>query len=322
MSKLARLSGLCFMLATLLMRPATLFAEPTVIDIWPEGVPGLLPNSPPEYIQDDRVFSVQHPTLTYFPAPADKANGTAIIVCPGGGYVRLAVSNEGMGPVRWLNPLGVSVFILKYRLKEYGQPAPLRDVLRAVRLVRSRAKEFGINPDRIGIYGGSAGGHVAACAGTLYDDPEGKTGNPLDAVSARPDFLILQYPVITMKDPYVHKGSREALLGKNPTPEMIQRYSLELHVTKDTPPTFLLSTLEDKSVPAENVLLFHAALRAAGVPAELHVYEKGPHGFGMRTDLGPTSEWPKRAEEWMRSHGWLPVAGEAATGATDSKLKK
>jgi len=282
-------------------------AEPRVIDLWPEGVPGLHADASAEILRDDRIFNVHAPTLTYYPAPAAIANGTAVIMCPGGGYVRLAVSNEGMGAVRWLNPLGVSVFILKYRLQEYGHPSPLRDVLRAVRLVRSRAAEFGIDPYRIGVAGSSAGGHLAACAGTLYDETVGKTGNPLDAVSARPDFLVLQYAVITMRSPTAHEGSVKALLGERPSPEEVGLLSVNEHVTKDTPPTFLVATQEDKSVPVENSLLFYQALRKAGVPAEMHLYPSGPHGFGFRADLGPTSDWPKRAEEWMRSCGLLPL---------------
>lgn len=282
-------------------------ADPTVIPIWPEGVPDAQPNGGTEYIKDDRVYNVQVPTLTYFPAPLNKATGTAVIVCPGGGYVRLSVVNEGNSYTRWLNSLGVSCFILKYRLKEYGHPAPLRDVLRAVRLVRSRAAEFGIDPHRLGVMGGSAGGHLAACAGTLFDHPAGKTGAPLDAVNARPDFLIMQYPVILMEGPKVHRGSRDSLLGPHPTPELVNLLSVDRQVTAQTPPSFLVATAEDTSVPLENALTFYTALRQVGVPAELHLYEKGPHGFSMHPDLGPTSQWPQRAEEWMRSHGWLPA---------------
>jgi len=279
--------------------------EAQVIELWPEGVPGLRADAAPEILKDDRVSAVHTPTLTSFPAPVDIANGTAVIMCPGGAYSRLAVSTEGMGAVKWLNALGVHVFILKYRLKEYGQPAPLRDVLRAVRLVRSRAAEFGIDPKRIGVAGSSAGGHLAACSGTLFNEPIGRTGHALDAMSARPDFLILQYPVIMMKPPFVHAGSRENLLGKTPSPELVDMYSVNERVTKETPPTFLMATQEDKSVPADNALSFYQALRAAGVSAEIHIYPNGPHGFGFRTDLGPTSDWPKRAEEWLRFRGLL-----------------
>ena len=283
-------------------------AEPLVIPIWPEGVPDAQPNGGTEYIKDDRVYNVQNPTLTCYPAPKDKANGTAAIVCPGGGYTRLAMTNEGNGMARWLNSLGVSVFVLKYRMKEYGHPAPLRDVLRAVRLVRSRAAEFGIDPHRLGVVGSSAGGHLAACAGTLFDHPAGRTGAALDAVSGRPDFLILQYPVILMEGPKIHQGSRNSLLGPNPAPELVALMSVDRQVTAQTPPAFLVATGEDTSVPLENSLAFYTALRKAGVSAELHLYEKGPHGFGLRKDLGPTSAWPQRAEEWLRSHGWLDAA--------------
>lgn len=280
-------------------------AEPRILPIWPEGVPGALADSPPEYIEDNRVYSVQNPTLTLYAPPAGRANGTAAIICPGGGYGRLAVGHEGNAMADWLTAQGVTCFVLKYRLKEYGHPAPLRDVLRAVRLVRSRAAEFGLNPQRIGVFGGSAGGHLAASAATLYDHADGRTGHELDKVSARPDFVVLLYPVIQMDGPFVHRGSRTNLLGANPTPERIQLLSVERQVTKETPPTFLVHTAEDKSVPLENSVAFYLALRNAGVAAELHLYEKGPHGFGLRKGLGPTSDWPKRCEEWMRSHGWL-----------------
>lgn len=280
-------------------------AEPKVIELWPEGVPGLRADASPEIVKDDRVSNVHTPTLTFFHAPAEIANGSAVIVCPGGGYVRISVVNEGLGAVKWLNPLGVHVFVLKYRLKEYGHPAPLRDVLRAVRLVRSRAAEFGVDPNRIGVEGSSAGGHLAACSGTLYDDPIGKTGDALDAVSARPDFLILQYPVITMRTPTTHAGSLASLLGEKPAAELVALLSVNEHVTKDTPPTFIVHTQEDKTVPVENSLLFFKALTAAGVPAELHIFPTGSHGFGFRKDLGQTSDWPKRAEDWLRSRGLL-----------------
>ncbi|MGA2446334.1 MAG: alpha/beta hydrolase [Opitutaceae bacterium] len=284
-------------------------AESQVIVLWPEGVPGLRSDATAEKNIDGRVGNVHQPTLTYYAAPAAKACGTAVIVCPGGGYGWLSMEKEGAEPARWFNSLGVAAFVLKYRLAEYGHPAPLRDVLRAVRLVRSRAAEFGLKADRIGVMGFSAGGHLASCAGTLYDAPEGRTGAPLDAVSARPDFLLLIYPVITMKDPYTHAGSRRKLLGPNPSPELIERYSTDTQVTKNTPPAFLLTTFEDGSVPAENSIGFFEAMHRAGVPAELHVYEKGPHGIGLRPGFGPTSDWPKLGEEWLRLHGWLAGPG-------------
>ncbi len=248
--------------------------------------------------------NVHRPTLTCFAAPAARATGAAVIICPGGGYGILAWDKEGIEPARWLNSLGVAAFVLKYRMAEYGQPAPLRDVLRAVRLVRERAAEFGIKPGRIGVMGFSAGGHLAACAGTLYNAPEGRTGAALDAVSARPDFLLLIYPVITMGDPHTHAGSRRNLLGPAPAPELVERYSTELHVNKNTPPAFLLTTFEDGVVPAENSIAFFEAMHRVGAPAELHVFEKGNHGFGLRPGSGPVDGWTKLAAQWLRLHGW------------------
>lgn len=284
---------------------SSLQAEPLVLPVWPEGVPGALPGGGEEIVQNDRVSNVQVPTLTVFTPAPELANGTAVVICPGGGYSRLAVSVEGSPVAKWLNSLGVTCFVLKYRLKEYGHPAPLRDVLRAVRLVRSRATEFGVDPTRIGIYGASAGGHLASCAATLYDSPLGKTGAALDAVSARPDFAILQYPVIQMEGDAVHAGSRTCLLGSNPSPENLALLSTDRQVTKDTPPVFIFSALRDKTVPMENSLAFFTALRRAGVDGELHIYEKGAHGFGLRQDLGSTSDWTDQCEAWMNNHHWL-----------------
>jgi acetyl esterase/lipase len=283
-------------------------AEGHPVDLWPEGIPGYRADGPAQTVKDGKVYHVRRPTLIAYLPPAGTSVGTAIIDAPGGGYVRLpADKGEGAEP-RWLNHLGITVFVLTYRFGDDSPAAPLQDVLRAIRLVRAHAAEYGLDPRRIGVMGGSAGGHVAASAATLYDDPAGKTGTALDQVSARPDFTIMLYPVITMQDPYVHQGSRGGLLGPHPSAELIQHYSAELHVTKDTPPAFIVSTQEDHSVPLENAVAYFMALRRAGVRAELHLYEKGPHGFGFNPNLGPTSEWPARCVDWMRFHGFLPAA--------------
>jgi acetyl esterase/lipase len=238
----------------------------------------------------------------------DRVTGTAVIIAPGGGYVRLSTYREGVQYANWLSSLGVTSFVLKNRLQEFGHPAPLQDVLRAVRLVRSRAAEFHLNPDHIGVMGSSAGGHLAASAGTLFDHPTGRTGAALDAVSARPDFLILMYPVITMEDYAVHAGSRKALLGANPGPELKELMSLEKQVTAATPPTLLIHTQADHTVPVENSILFFQALTKAHVPAEMYLFEQGEHGMGMRPDLGTASDWPARAAEWLRNRGLLNLA--------------
>jgi acetyl esterase/lipase len=279
-------------------------AEANVTELWPEGVPGLRPNATEEKEVDGRFTNIHKPTLVRYAPAADKSLPTAVIYCPGGGYVRVAAGANGGAVTHWLNSIGVTVFLLKYRNVEYGHPAPLQDVLRAIRLVRSRAGEFGLRADRVGMLGGSAGGHLTACAGTLYDAPEGRTGAALDKVSARPDFILLIYPVITMMEPYVHAGSRQALLGNHPSTELLELLSVERHVTRETPPAFLVSTMADTTVPVENALMFYQALRRAKVSAEMHLYPQGTHG-SSDPKFGPVSNWPHRAEEWLRFNGWL-----------------
>jgi acetyl esterase/lipase len=286
--------------------PAPPSAPGQVIELWPEGVPLRQPDAPAEHIEDGRVYNVNVPTLTRFSPARGAGNGTAAIVCPGGGYARLAVDKEGSDMQRWLNGLGVTVFLLKYRVAPYQHPAPLLDVLRAVRIVRSRAAEWGVDPKRIGVFGSSAGGHLAISAATLYAAPEGKTGAALDKVSGRPDFIVVAYPVVSMRPPLAHGGSRKNLIGDHPSEELINHLSVERQVTRETPPAFIVHTQEDQSVPVENSVALYQALRANAVPVEMHLFVHGPHGFGLKPGLGPTSEWPKRCEEWMRSQGWLP----------------
>lgn len=279
-------------------------AAPAVIHLWPEGVPGARAIGA-EKASDGRISNVSDPTLTVYGPAVDKPNGTAVIICPGGGYSRLSTEREGVQYAHWLGTLGVTSFVLKYRMAEFGHPAPLQDVLRAVRTVRSHAAEFGVNPARIGVMGSSAGGHLAASAGTLFDHPLGRTGAALDATSARPDFLMLLYSVITMEGPATHAGSRKALLGSAPSADAVRLMSVETQVTPATPPTLLIHTQADKTVPVENSILFYQALTRAGVPAELYLFEHGSHGMGMRAELGTASDWPRRAEEWLRDRKLL-----------------
>jgi len=295
-------------------------AASNVIPLWPEGVPGKR-DIGAEKIGDGYTSNVSEATLTMVSPAVDHPNGTAVIICPGGGYVRMATAREGDQYANWLGTLGVTAFVLKYRMQEYGHPAPLQDVLRAVRTLRSRAAELGIRPDRIGVMGSSAGGHLAASAGTLFDNPAGRTGAAMDSVSARPDFLMLMYPVITMQDPVAHAGSRKALLGATPSAANLALMSLEKQVTSATPPTLLIHTQADTSVPVENSILFYQALTRAKVPAEMYLLEHGGHGMGMREGLGTSSLWPRRAEEWLRDRGLLSAAPAPASAQVQAQAK-
>lgn len=246
------------------------------------------------------------PTISIY-APTARPIPTAVVVCPGGGYRGLAIDHEGDQVARWLNSHGITAFVLKYRLgPKYHHPTQLGDVQRAIRTVRQRAAGFGIQPNRIGVWGFSAGGHLASSAATHFDSGKPNPADAIDGVSSRPDFAILIYPVITFtEEPYVHKGSRTALLGDNPDPALVKLMSSELQVTAQTPPVFLIHTSEDKVVPPENSVLFYLALRKAGVPVEMHIYEKGPHGFGLGWADAILSSWPARLQDWLRVRGVL-----------------
>ena len=267
--------------------------EPYTIPLWEHGAPGALGN------EDSDV-----PTLTvYLPLDSTKSR-TAVIVAPGGSYSHLASNHEGRQVANWLNALGVTAFVLKYRLgPRYHHPIELGDAKRAMRLVRSRAQELRIAPDRVGMMGFSAGGHLAATLATHFDDGDPNAADPIDRVNCRPDFLILVYAVISFTAPYSHSTSAKNLLGDNVSLELRQELSNELHVTPSTPPTFLFSTDTDAAVPSENSVSFYLALRKAGVPAELHVFGKGPHGVGLRLNDPVLGEWPVLLANWLRDRG-------------------
>jgi acetyl esterase/lipase len=268
-------------------------AQTNPIVLWEGGAPDSLGNEPQDI-----------PILTPFPAPEQIATGAAIVVCPGGGYSHLADVKEGSDVAKWLNSLGITAFVLKYRLgMRYHQPNQLLDAARAVRTVRARAPQWNVDPKRIGILGFSAGGHLSATLGTHFDPGKPDTKDEIDRVSSRPDLMILVYPVVTMGD-LTHKGSKLNLLGDNPSPELIKLYSNELQVTKETPPTFLVHAVTDTAVPVENSLLFADALRHAGVPFEIHLYERGPHGFGLAPNDPVLATWTERCADWLRIHGF------------------
>jgi acetyl esterase/lipase len=272
---------------------------------------GTVPNSKPAGILEKkdvdgilRISNVTNPTLTVYPAKGN-ASGAAVVICPGGGYSILAVGHEGSEVANLLASWGITAFVLKYRLpsdaimqdKSIG---PLQDAQRAIQLVRERAAEWKIDPQKIGIMGFSAGGHLASTAGTHFttaviDNPQ--------HTSLRPDFMILGYPVISFADSICHKGSKVNLIGKKPSQEQVALYSNELQITQQTPPTFLVHAEDDKTVPVQNSLYFYESLLHHGVPAEMHLYPKGGHGFGLHNKTTP-DEWSERLHNWLKGNGW------------------
>jgi len=301
MSRSFRIVHVCvFILITLTVTAPHVMAVSLykVEPLWSDGAPGAKGSE-----DGDK------PTLTIYLPPGEKATRAAVVICPGGGYGHLAMDHEGHQIAQWLNSFGVAGFILQYRHSKsgagYGHPAPLQDAQRAVRTVRARAKDWNVDPGRIGILGFSAGGHLASSAGTHFQNRYSDAKDSIDKFSCRPDFMILIYPVISFTEWCTHKGSRRNLLGDNPESELVENLSNERQVTAQTPPTFLVHGNDDKGVPPENSIFFYLALRKAKVPAEMHIYENGRHGFGLGKNFGPVSTWPTRCQEWMKNRGLL-----------------
>lgn len=269
-------------------------AEPKTELLWPQGAP-----------EAKGTEEKDQPKFIIWLPEAEKAVGCGVVVCPGGGYGGLAMDHEGKQIGEWLNSFGVAAFICDYRHKGkgYQHPQPLNDAQRAIRTVRARAAEFGVKPDRIGILGFSAGGHLASTALTHFDAGKADSSDPIEKASCRPDFGVLCYPVIAFDQPFTHKGSQKNLLGENAPPELVASLSNEKQVTKDTPPTFLWHTYEDKGVPPQNSIEFYSAMIRNGVPGELHVYEKGAHGVGLGKQLSATGDWSNACRRWIESRG-------------------
>ncbi len=290
---LPKMGKTAFTLLLVILTSSALIAQAhTPISLWPDGAPGALGTADSDI-----------PKVTVY-LPQGRSTGTGVLVFPGGSYAFLAMDHEGRQIAEWLNHLGVAAFVVQYRYAPYRHPVELNDAKRAMRYVRSHAAEFKISPDRIGVWGFSAGGHLASTLGTHYDGGNPSAPDSVERVSSRPDFMILAYPVI---DPLgdAGKGSFENLLGKDADPALVRELSNDLHVSAQTPPTFLMSASDDTAVSPECALNFYSALLKAGVPAELHLYESGGHGFGLGSLNPRVSSWSQRLAEWLRDRGLL-----------------
>jgi acetyl esterase/lipase len=312
MKSVLKLKRVGIFLFFMLMFFGNLFSQTKVIELWKGKVPGAIFNEKFKQVVDTAAgwvnnHSIINPYLDVYPASKEKSNGTAVIICPGGAYIGMAVKHEGAQVAKWLNSLGVTAFVLKYRLpndsimknKAIG---PLQDVQRAIRIVRSHAKEWGINPQKIGIMGFSAGGHLASTLSTHYNE---KVYESDDLTSARPDFSLLIYPVISMEKDITHWGSRVNLLGDSPSPELVKHYSNELQVNSETPPAFMVHSLDDGAVPVQNSINYALAMHKSNIPCELHIYQSGGHGYGMGKTTNTESTWTGSCYKWLEKNGLL-----------------
>jgi acetyl esterase/lipase len=284
-------------------------AQNVTLPLWPEGIPNYKESGAVEKWDTSDIIAVtnvQNPEIAVYLPAKRQATGQAVIICPGGGYWALAYDFEGIDVAKWLNSKGIAGIVLKYRLPTSdGQivpyESPLMDAKQAMRLVRYHAEEWNINPERIGIMGFSAGGHLASTLGTHFDYGNLYSTDLVERISCRPDFMILMYPVITMTKPFMHKGSRNALIGEFPETALAENYSNELQVTDDTPPTFLIHAGDDKGVPVNNSLVFYQALVDNDIPAEMHIYPTGGHGFSLAINKGHLANWTDACIEWIKS---------------------
>ena len=272
-----------------------LVQDPQTIPLWTGKAPGALGDADTDI-----------PTLTIYMPRDTTGPMTAVIIAPGGGYGALAMNHEGRLPANYFNGLGMAAFVLKYRLgPRYHHPIELGDAQRAIRTVRARAAEWHIAPDRIGIMGFSAGGHLASTASTHFDAGAASAAEAIDKASSRPDFAILGYPVVSMTEAWTHQGSKRNLLGDAPDATLARSLSNDTQVTAQTPPTFIFQTNADTTVPAENSVHYYLALRKAGVPAEMHIFKDGPHGVGLAQQDPVLSEWSKLLANWLRASGLM-----------------
>lgn len=282
-------------------------AQVQILPLW-EGTPPLQTDMDlKEDVRQEgiiRIANVQIPTIEVYLPAKQISTGKAVVIFPGGGYGILAYDWEGTDFAKWLNSQGIAGIVVKYRLpvsKSLSDPkeVPLMDAQRAIRLVRQNATAWNIDPAKVGVMGFSAGGHLASTLSTQYAHEVERPKDAIDAHSARPDFSILAYPVISFRDAAVHSGSRKNLIGENPSQELMDRFSGELNVNAETPPTFLVHAQDDKGVPIENSLLYYQALHKNGVPAALHIYPTGGHGFAFGLEKGAVETWREVLLAWM-----------------------
>lgn len=275
--------------------------EPEVYPLWPDGAKednGLAAKEAGD-VKTKVSYNATAELFVYHPK-AENKTGMAVVVCPGGGYSHLAMQHEGTLVARWLNERGITAIVLKYRMPNHHDKIPLTDAQRAMRWVRSRAEEWGLDPQKVGVAGFSAGGHLASTLATHFDKGKAKSKDRLERFSCRPDFALLFYPVISMKDGLTHAGSKSGLLGKTPAPELVEKYSNELQVSAQTPPTFLIHSDDDTAVPALNSVAFYQALKKHKVPAVLYILPKGGHGWGFRPTFEYYSLWTPLLEKWLK----------------------
>lgn len=292
----------------LLFSVSSSFAQ-EVIPLWPEGVPNSRETETTEIHESNDILwieQVQTPTMKIYLPAKRHSTGRGVLIFPGGGYRGLAYDWEGTDIAKWFNSKGIAAFVLKYRLPISdsvieSNKAPLQDAKRAIRAVRANAENWNVDPNNIGVMGFSAGGHLASTLGTHFDHQDSVEPDSINSLNARPDFMILIYPVITMKEPYTHQGSRDNLLGENPDEELVEYYSNEIQVTEHTPPTFLLHATDDEAVPAENSLMFYKALKGNGHQPEIHIYPEGGHGFALAIGHDHLEGWPERLYEWLQT---------------------
>lgn len=300
------MKNIFYLIVVFLLNLSLSFGQ-NLIPLWENNIPNSqISDEVEESVKKDilAIKKVQIPSIEVFLPTKRSANGKAVIVCPGGGYSGLAYDWEGIDVAKWFNAQGVTAFVLKYRLPQsksiiVKNEAPLQDAQRAIRLIRYNADKWHIDKNKIGIIGFSAGGHLASTLGTHYDRSVLRSTDAIDKLSAKPNFMMLIYPVITMNLTYTHKGSRNNLIGKSPTDDLVRLYSNELHVNKNTPPTFIVHSTDDKVVPVENSLRFYENLKKAEVPTELHIYAYGGHGFGLAIGRGYLQSWTQRLADWL-----------------------